>query len=46
MGEVVQEKLWRSLNYRHCEERSDEAIQWASGEALDCRATLAMTGEG
>jgi hypothetical protein len=28
---------------RHCEERSDEAIQWASEAALDCFALLAMT---
>jgi len=30
--------------HRHCEERSDEAIQTASAEAfLDCFAALAMT---
>src|SRR3954468_1227395 len=28
--------------YRHCEERSDEAIQWLQGK-LDCFAALAMT---
>src|SRR5690606_31006969 len=28
---------------RHCEERSDEAIQVAVGAALDCFASLAMT---
>ncbi len=28
---------------RHCEERSDAAIQWASEAALDCFAALAMT---
>jgi hypothetical protein len=31
---------------RHCEERSDEAIQWSSETALDCRAPLAMTNRG
>jgi hypothetical protein len=28
---------------RHCEERSDEAIQNAKKKELDCFATLAMT---
>jgi hypothetical protein len=28
---------------RHCEERSDEAIQSAERDALDCFAALAMT---
>jgi hypothetical protein len=28
---------------RHCEERSDEAIQFFLGVALDCFAPLAMT---
>ena len=33
-----------TLSTRHCEERSDEAIQTASAEAfLDCFAALAMT---
>jgi phage terminase large subunit-like protein len=31
---------------RHCEERSDEAIQSAAESALDCRASLAMTNLG
>jgi hypothetical protein len=32
--------------FRHCEERSDEAIQTVSAERfLDCLASLAMTGE-
>jgi hypothetical protein len=30
---------------RHCEERSDEAIQRDSEAALDCFASLAMTDE-
>jgi hypothetical protein len=30
---------------RHCEERSDEAIQRAFETALDCFASLAMTKE-
>jgi hypothetical protein len=30
---------------RHCEERSDAAIQRVSEAALDCRAPLAMTAE-
>jgi hypothetical protein len=34
-----------SKNARHCEERSDEAIQRASEAVLDCFATLAMTEE-
>ena len=29
--------------FRHCEKRSDEAIQCASEAALDCFAALAMT---
>jgi len=29
----------------HCEERSDEAIQRRNVHALDCFATLAMTGD-
>ncbi|WP_281352811.1 hypothetical protein [Parasphingorhabdus halotolerans] len=29
---------------RHCEERSDAAIQWIMSTALDCFAALAMTG--
>ena len=28
---------------RHCEERSDEAIQCGANARLDCFATLAMT---
>jgi hypothetical protein len=32
-------------NLRHCEERSDEAIQSGARDALDCFATLAMTNE-
>jgi len=31
------------LPYRHCEERSDEAIQRAVPLPLDCFASLAMT---
>jgi len=31
---------------RHCEERSDEAIQNGRIAALDCFATLAMTHSG
>ncbi len=31
---------------RHCEERSDAAIQKVTSEDLDCFATLAMTAEG
>jgi hypothetical protein len=31
---------------RHCEERSDEAIQTAGQKALDCFASLAMTVVG
>jgi len=31
--------------YRHCEERSDEAIQLFPREAMDCFASLAMTVE-
>jgi hypothetical protein len=32
--------------HRHCEERSDEAIQTASPEnSLDCFAALAMMGQ-
>jgi hypothetical protein len=41
---VIQE-LWcfhRFTSSRHCEELSDEAIQFAP---LDCFATLAMTGK-
>ena len=30
-------------NTRHCEERSDEAIQGRLGDALDCFHALAMT---
>ncbi|MDR1468952.1 MAG: hypothetical protein LBT00_06630 [Spirochaetaceae bacterium] len=33
-----------SLLPRHCEERSDEAIQWEKAVTLDCFASLAMTG--
>ena len=34
-------------NWRHCEERSDEAIQTVSADAfLDCFAALAMTEKG
>src|SRR5260370_16110593 len=29
--------------YRHCEERSDEAIHWSRKARLDCFAVLAMT---
>src|SRR5258708_11840021 len=29
--------------YRHCEERSDEAIHWRRKARLDCFAALAMT---
>src|SRR5258708_37851404 len=29
--------------YRHCEERSDEAIHWSRKARLDCFAALAMT---
>ena len=29
--------------FRHCEERSDEAIQLSAAAALDCFASLAMT---
>jgi hypothetical protein len=29
---------------RHCEERSDAAIQCCGGAELDCFASLAMTG--
>ncbi|MDR1470305.1 MAG: hypothetical protein LBT00_13560 [Spirochaetaceae bacterium] len=29
---------------RHCEERSDVAIQTEKAVTLDCRASLAMTG--
>ena len=32
--------------HRHCEERSDEAIQSQTKEELDCFAALAMTAEG
>ncbi|MCA1359000.1 hypothetical protein I6F14_06215 [Bradyrhizobium sp. IC3069] len=33
-------------SFRHCEERSDEAIQSVSAdESLDCFASLAMTAE-
>jgi hypothetical protein len=31
------------VDFRHCEERSDEAIQFFFA-ALDCFASLAMTG--
>ena len=35
------------LMHRHCEERSDEAIQTVSADAfLDCFASLAMTEKG
>ncbi len=33
----------RTATGRHCEERSDAAIQWASEVVLDCFASLAMT---
>jgi hypothetical protein len=32
-------------HHRHCEERSDAAIQWASEPTLDCFASLAMMGQ-
>jgi len=32
------------MRFRHCEERSDEAIQ--ESEQLDCFAPLAMTADG
>jgi hypothetical protein len=35
-----------SSTRRHCEERSDEAIQLAACGAMDCFAALAMTGRG
>ena len=35
-----------ALGFRHCEERSDEAIQPAVGAGLDCFAALAMTMPG
>jgi hypothetical protein len=32
-----------NLEYRHCEERSDEAIHLSLRGAMDCFASLAMT---
>jgi hypothetical protein len=32
------------IHPRHCEERSDKAIQLSFRAKLDCFATLAMTG--
>jgi hypothetical protein len=44
---LVQGRLYAGLKpldvERHCEERSDEAIQIAAEAALDCFASLAMT---
>jgi hypothetical protein len=34
------------MRVRHCEERSDEAIQNGGAATLDCFAALAMTGTG
>ena len=37
--------MWvRELEGRHCEERSDEAINSSAWGAMDCFASLAMTG--
>ena len=33
-----------AVEFRHCEEQGDEAIQQASEAVLDCFASLAMTG--
>jgi hypothetical protein len=45
---VMRETMWEMLRgvhpRRHCEERSDEAIQAVSADTfLDCFASLAMT---
>ena len=40
----VSEEQGRSNSHRHCEERSDEAIQTFLRRTMDCFAALAMTG--
>src|SRR6185312_9518680 len=39
----VSEEQGRSNSHRHCEERSDEAIQTFLRRTMDCFAALAMT---
>jgi hypothetical protein len=41
-GAHLEELLFTPVWFRHCEERSDEAIQ-RRGASLDCFAALAMT---
>jgi hypothetical protein len=36
----------RDAGFRHCEERSDEAIHVSACRAMDCFASLAMTAKG
>ncbi|NEW99176.1 hypothetical protein DY467_20555 [Rhodopseudomonas sp. BR0G17] len=45
-GLVARKSQASKSQRRHCEERSDEAIQRHSALELDCFASLAMTNSG